>query len=537
MTTPNGKLGGFLRDVRVLMAVRGAGAVPEAELLHRYTACSDEGAFAALVERHGPMVLAICRRILRHTQDAEDAFQATFLVLARKAGAIRKHESVGGWLHSVAFRVAHKLRANQMRRKHHETAPTNIEPPVSADDLSWREVQVVVGEELNRLAAKHRSPLVLCYLEGKSRDEAAEQLGLTLSVFRGRLERAREALRARLKRRGLSLSAALLAVGVAETGRAAVPAALLSSTVQAASSAAPLTAAAGATPQAAALAQGVLNAMLASKAKFAAVAVLSLTLLGTGAGVVTYRTFAGDGPGGGGGGIAPPQLPAAPQRDDMDPVKLKREIERLRLELEATKLDLQRAQVEIRKLRYQAEISKAQNVPSGGGSGPNPLQQDPAPKAGAKQPPKAGQSPGGGGAGALPKGGQQPPKTDNQGPIAFSPDGRLLATTNAQGVTLIDAQTGKVLSKSVGHKDTVRAVAFSPDGKLVASGGNDKAVILWVAPTGQQVLKLITTDAVEALIFSADGKTLLIRGRDRTEREFDLQTGKELRVTKPKESK
>src|SRR5438132_1978166 len=177
MTTANGKLGSFIRDVRVLLAVRGAGALSDAELLHRYTANRDEGAFAALVERHGPMVLGICRRIVRHAHDAEDALQATFLVLARKAGAIRRHEALGGWLHSVAFRVAHKLRATAMRRKE-RSAPLDTAGADSIEDLSWREVQIVVGEELNRLAAKQRAPLVLCYLEGKSRDEAAQQLGL-----------------------------------------------------------------------------------------------------------------------------------------------------------------------------------------------------------------------------------------------------------------------------------------------------------------------------------------------------------------------
>src|SRR5438552_11674547 len=125
MTTANGKLGSFLRDVRVLMTVRGAGALSDAELLRRYTAERDDSAFAALVERHGPMVLSICRRILRHAHDAEDAFQATFLVLARKAGAIRKHEALGGWLHRVAFRAAHKLRATAMRRKE-RSAPLDI---------------------------------------------------------------------------------------------------------------------------------------------------------------------------------------------------------------------------------------------------------------------------------------------------------------------------------------------------------------------------------------------------------------------------
>src|SRR5262249_22221763 len=145
MTTANGKLGSFLRDVRVVMAVRSAEALSDAELLHRYTAARDEGAFAALVERHGGLVLAICRRILRHNQDAEDAFQATFLVLARKAAAIRKHESVGGWLHSVAFRVAHKLRATAMRRKERSAPPDRAGAGAdTAEDLSWREVQIVV---------------------------------------------------------------------------------------------------------------------------------------------------------------------------------------------------------------------------------------------------------------------------------------------------------------------------------------------------------------------------------------------------------
>src|SRR5947209_13287587 len=129
MTTANGKLGSFIRDVRVLMAVRGAGASSDAELLHRYAAQRDDAAFAALVERHGPMVLAICRRILRHAQDAEDAFQATFLVLARKAGGIRKRESVASFLYGVASRVARKARARRRR-----LAPRPGEGPDRARD-------------------------------------------------------------------------------------------------------------------------------------------------------------------------------------------------------------------------------------------------------------------------------------------------------------------------------------------------------------------------------------------------------------------
>src|SRR5207245_1519540 len=134
--------------------------------------------------------------LLRHAQDAEDAFQATFLILAKKATAIRNSESVGGWLYGVAYRVANKLRTARSRRKGHETAARGLagngakrQATEAADDLSWREVQLAVCAELDRLADKYRAPLVLCYLQGKTRDEAAQQLGWNLGVFRGRLER------------------------------------------------------------------------------------------------------------------------------------------------------------------------------------------------------------------------------------------------------------------------------------------------------------------------------------------------------------
>src|SRR5262245_23429350 len=200
MAAHNGRLGGVVRQIR-----RWAGADTPSDriLLERYVKSKDDSAFAELVKRHGATVLGLCRRTLQHAQDAEDAFQATWVVLARKAGSIRRQESVGGWLYSVAFRVANKLRATAARRRAREAALGDAAHPAVLDDLSWRDVQLVLSEELNRLADKYRAPLLLCYLQGKTRDEAARQLGWGLGVLRGRLDRGREILRGRLLHRGL----------------------------------------------------------------------------------------------------------------------------------------------------------------------------------------------------------------------------------------------------------------------------------------------------------------------------------------------
>jgi RNA polymerase sigma factor (sigma-70 family) len=185
--------------------------VSDRQLLDRFTARRDEAAFAALVHRHGPLVLSVCRRMLGSRHDAEDALQATFLILARRAGSIRKKTSLGSWLHGVAMRVAFNLRRRRQRQLRHEAAAARPGEVRSVDAPSWPEVQAVLHEELHRLAEKYRAPLVLCYLEGKSRDEAALELGCSLGRLRGRLERGRKALHARLVARGLPLSAALAA--------------------------------------------------------------------------------------------------------------------------------------------------------------------------------------------------------------------------------------------------------------------------------------------------------------------------------------
>src|SRR5262249_15071907 len=157
----------------------------------------DEAAFAALVHRHGAMVLGACRRVVRNPHDAEDACQATFLILAHKAASIRKRDALGSWLHGVACRVARDLRAKLARRAAQPLAPgDDVARPDGSDSLTWAEVRQALDEELRGLPEHYRAALVLCYLEGRSRDEAALQLGWSLPALRGRLERGRAMLHA-----------------------------------------------------------------------------------------------------------------------------------------------------------------------------------------------------------------------------------------------------------------------------------------------------------------------------------------------------
>src|SRR5262245_37708928 len=167
-------------------------------LLARFVACRDEAAFAALVRRHGPLVLGVCRRVLRHAQDAEDAFQATFLVLVRKAASIVPRERGANWIYGVAHQTALKARATAARRKGRERQVTGMPEPAVAEQDHWRDLQPLLDEELSRLPDKYRSVIVLCDLEGKSRKETARQLGCPEGTVAGRLARARAMLAKRL---------------------------------------------------------------------------------------------------------------------------------------------------------------------------------------------------------------------------------------------------------------------------------------------------------------------------------------------------
>jgi RNA polymerase sigma factor (sigma-70 family) len=260
----------------------------DVELLERFAGQRDEAAFAALVARHGPMVLRVCRRVLPDWQAAEDAFQATFLILARKAGALSRRECLAGWLHGVAYRVAARARVEAAKRLNRES---RVEPRTASDpleELSARELCAVLDEELTRLPSRYRLPLLLCYLEGQTRDQVAQQLGWSLRTLTRRLARGRELLRARLTRRGITLASAVLMVDLALQASAGVPSLLVANAVKGGMLSVSQAAASGLSPPVAAPAEGVLQTMSFSNLKTIGILLVALTLAGGGVGVLAY---------------------------------------------------------------------------------------------------------------------------------------------------------------------------------------------------------------------------------------------------------
>jgi RNA polymerase sigma factor (sigma-70 family) len=283
----------LLRHIHKLAAGARARQQTDRQLLDEFAARGDQAAFAGLVARHGPMVLRVCRRVLGHEQDAEDAFQATFLVLARHTRSIRLREAVAGWLHGVAYRTAMKAKRSAARRRNHEARLRDL-PPRQTPSPSWDDVQSVLDEEVGRLPEPFRAAFVLCVLQGKSGPEAATELGVKEGTMSSRLTRARKQLQQQLSRRGIQLSALLAALSLAEGGvKAAVPAALAHATIcSGLLTAAGETAAGVIPPHVAALAAGVTRAMLLTKAKIATAAFVAVSLFATGAGVLTHHALA-----------------------------------------------------------------------------------------------------------------------------------------------------------------------------------------------------------------------------------------------------
>ena len=238
--------GAVLRGIERIFNQGSLTGLTEGQLLRRFAA-GDEGAFEALVTRHGPMVLGVCRRLLYDARDVEDAFQATFLVLLRKAGALREAEPLGPWLHGVAYRVAARVRSRSARRPAEESKGARSEAVLPACDLERSELRSLIDEEIRRLPEKYRRPVVLCYLEGRTHEEAARRLRCSAGSVRGRLDRARQKLKDRLTRRGVAPAAGLTAMAAgAEVASAAVPAPMIAATVATLARAATATAVSGA---------------------------------------------------------------------------------------------------------------------------------------------------------------------------------------------------------------------------------------------------------------------------------------------------
>ncbi len=271
----------IVHRLRRLAAPGHSAERPDAQLLSRFAGRRNEADFDAIVRRHGPMVWHVCLRALPQRADAEDAFQATFLTLARKAGSIRKPESLASWLYGVAYRVAHRLRATKPKNQPLPgTIPSPLPDPLA--QVSAREFFSTVDDELQRLPRHLQDPLILCFLEGCTQDEASRRLGCSLATCKRRLDKARDLLRRRLTRRGIVWSLALLPAAM-PAAASALPFELISTTVAAAPQFAsgPLGAGSGTLLRGAVLAEGVMQAMLFTRVKLVGAMAIVLAVLGS----------------------------------------------------------------------------------------------------------------------------------------------------------------------------------------------------------------------------------------------------------------
>jgi RNA polymerase sigma factor (sigma-70 family) len=327
-------------------ALRDDGAgLPDGQLLESFLARRDEAAFEALVRRHGPMVLGVCRRVLGHAHDAEDAFQATFLVLARKAASLRPRALVGGWLYGVAYRTALKARTMNARRRAREARAGARRAAERAHEETWDELLPLLDEELSRLPDKYRVPVVLCDLEGKTRREAARQVGVPEGTLSGRLTTAHRLLASRLARYGPAVSGGTLAAVLSSSAASAcVPSSLAASTAKSAVlvSGGDVLAAGAVPARVMALTEGVVKTMLLSKLK-AFVAVAFAVVVSVGAVSLTYG-------------------PGAAQTSSKAEQPLADELEELRLEVAALRKGLEVTRERVKALEVEVHASRQRDT-------------------------------------------------------------------------------------------------------------------------------------------------------------------------------
>jgi RNA polymerase sigma factor (sigma-70 family) len=526
-------------------AVAPLGGEEDGELMRRFIIAGEAAAFAGLVRRHGPMVFGVCRRVLDDVHDAEDAYQATFLVLARKAATVRKQQALASWLYGVAYRVARRTRA--LAQRHRVTAePGPLEAPSDpVAEAEWRELRPVIDEELNRLPEKYRAPLVLCYLQGRTNEEAAQLLGWPKGTVSGRLARARDLLRPRLARRGVALSAAGLAVLL---DQGAAPAALVETMVQAAMGG-------GVPAPVAAVAEGVLRAMFVSQVmRWTMVAAVGLVLASAGA-VWHYGSAAGRGEGAAQAGAGAEADEPAKGRPGVlftvpdDPKKAPEDQRRMQGAWRAISLEHNGEKFSAEATRKFRVIIKDNTITFN----PDTEKRQATFRLDPTQKPKA--------IWLTPKGTSVAGRhvngiydvedyrlricLDNDEGKAIPTD---FATKAGSGLTLIvlqreaDAETVEQTSAPeekaryvlTGPKSPVRAIAFGPDGRVVAGCAEDGSAYCWDVATGKLRYQLSGEGhACRALAFSPNGKRVAVGGarnqKDRglgTARVFDAATGK-----------
>lgn len=486
-----------ITHLRTLMG-EGDGTRPtDGQLLESFVSRRDPAALEALVRRHGPMVWGVCRRVLPNYQDAEDAFQATFLVLVRKAASIASRELVANWIHAVATQTALKARATAAKRWTRERQVTEMPEPAVAEQPPWPDLRPLLDQELSRLPHKYRAVVVLCELEGKSRKEAAQQLGVPEGTIASRMATARTLLAKRLARHGLAVSGGVLAGLTENVAPAGVPASAVSSTIKAASLLAAGETAGAISVKVIALTDEVVNAMMLTKVKKAGAALfLMLGMAVLGGGLFILRTQA-----------APNHQPAQsqvqaeePKPDDLPDTATAQPPEfRMTLDVHAAVTSL--------------AFSPDNKTLASGSYGNTVKFWDVA--TGEERATLTGHG-------------------DAVLTVAFSPDGKTLASgSQDKTIKLWDVKTGKELAALRGHTSNPNTLAYSPDGKTLASGGGEHEIKLWDVGTGRErgLLKG-HTGAVHSVAYSPDGNTLASGSSDKTVRLWDVETGKEMAVLK-----
>lgn len=346
------RMNGLLRRLRRCGRDAEAARTGDGQLLAAFIERRDDEAFARLVQRHGAMVLGVCRRVLGSLHDAEDAFQATFLVLVRRAGTIGRRELIGNWLYGVAYRTALEARAKRLRRMAREKPINDVAGPVGDNPLVERELQRALDRELSRLPDKYRVPVVLCDLEGRGRREVARQLRLPEGTLSSRLATARKLLAARLSRHGPTVGAGLLTATLAQHAAARLPAALADATAKAAIAFSAGNGAASAIVSANvfALTQGVIKAMFLTKLKITAAWLLLIGVLSVGAAGFAHGITAGDSP-----GDNPRPAAIAANAQDQKPEEDRERLAAALKELRDAQNKLREAQATNDKLRKELE--------------------------------------------------------------------------------------------------------------------------------------------------------------------------------------
>jgi RNA polymerase sigma factor (sigma-70 family) len=482
----------ILRHIRGLAGIPDADALPDRVLLERFTERGDEAAFTVLVRRHGPMVLRVCRGVLGNVHDAEDAFQATFLVLARKAGELAWQDSVAGWLHEAAYRLALKARTAGLRRRAHEgraEGPTSPQTGPLAD-MTLREAQAILNEELNRLPDRLRIPLVLCYLEGITQDEAAHLAGWSLSTLKRRLRDGLELLQGRLQRRGVVLAAILSATLLSDASRAS--AVLITTAARAATAFHQGLAVTAEASRAVALAQTLLRSMFFGRVRSLTALLVATAVLAVG-GTLATRHVLWD---------RPAEVQQVPKKNDTARP----------LPPAAPPLAAVPARAGDKRLRFAGSVQSVVFSPNGKGMVA---------------------------AGATPDGpisfhdaatGKELWKRSlgcSVRAIGVSPDDQIVAVAGDKGMlVLCDARNGAELHRLKGHTGPVASVAFTKDNATVISAGRDGTIRFWDRTIGKEVRKISAPNyGFCSLVLSPDNKLLAAGCEWKAERGWEHPIG------------